>query len=848
MKNFWSFRTMSWRLGLPAILIAGALGAAAAEAGAHPERTRQLAAILHSQAPLFEKARACQQLGEIGDREAVPALAELLPDAHLSAYARSGLEGIPDPSAAAALRTALGTVKGSLLAGVVNSLGVLRDAQAVSALRPLAEDPASGVAKEALLALGRIASGESITILQQALATGPEALRADAAAACLLAAEKQLADGHAELALTLDDAVRTASVPSVYRGAATRGAILARRSDGVAFLIAQLKAEDPDVRKAALLTIREVPGPALADALNTELDQARPDLELQLLPALGDCHNARSLELLALKATGNDPRIRMAALKVLASIADPSQAAVLLRILLENRNPSDATIAGSALEAMEGTAVDDLALQALLSAREARARVQLIRLLEVRGATNAVAELLHQAADPDETVILAALGGLRTLAGAREVPALIALTKACKTESARDAAEKAVCGAVGNSGNAEALGDAVLAEFGRSAGPVEKNSWVRILISLGYAKALPALEAATKDSEEAVAANAIEGLGRWPDPAPMEALLTAAETSSTPRLRQRALASVCQLAAVAADEHQRPDAMVAGWLQRADPMASSVAERRQLISVLARLKGLQSFRLLLPWLDQPDLQAEAALAVIQIAPALVDSESSPALKSALEDIGATARNPDLRGRAAKLAQSIRGPGAFMPMFDGQSLAGWEGDTTVWRVRDGLIVGGSMAGNPRNEFLATTRTFTNFILRLEYKLVGTEGFINSGVQFRSTRLQQPANEMYGFQADIGAGHSGCLYDESRRNKFLARATDEQIRRLERPGDWNRYQVRCEGPRIRITLNGEQTVDYTETDANLPQDGLIGLQMHGGCKAEVSFRDLTIEPLP
>jgi len=314
MKSPWIFRTTAWRLALAAMLAGCVLSARAADGGGNPERTKELAAVLRSQAPLFEKARACQQLGEIGTKEAVPALAELLSDEHLSAYARSGLEGIPDPSAALALRTALGTVKGSLLAGVINSLGVLRDSQAVAALRPLAENPASGVAKEALLALGRIAAGDSIPILRQVLAAGPEAIRADAAAACLLAAEKQLADGHAEMAVMLDDEVRTASVPAVYRVAATRGAILARQSDRVAFLMEQLRVEDPIIRKAALLTIRETPEPALAGALNAELDKAGPELELQLLSALADCHNAQSFQLLEAKAIGEDPGIQRTAL------------------------------------------------------------------------------------------------------------------------------------------------------------------------------------------------------------------------------------------------------------------------------------------------------------------------------------------------------------------------------------------------------------------------------------------------------------------------------------------------------------------------------------------------------
>ena len=92
--------------------------------------------------------------------------------------------------------------------------------------------------------------------------------------------------------------------------------------------------------------------------------------------------------------------------------------------------------------------------------------------------------------------------------------------------------------------------------------------------------------------------------------------------------------------------------------------------------------------------------------------------------------------------------------APVPLFDGQSFSGWEGETnSVWRIRGGAIVGGSLNGNPRNEFLATQKHYTNFHLRLEYKLVGTEGFVNGGVQFRSKRLSNPPNEMSGFQARV-----------------------------------------------------------------------------------------------
>src|SRR6185295_16897424 len=196
-----------------------------------------------------------------------------------------------------------------------------------------------------------------------------------------------------------------------------------------------------------------------------------------------------------------------------------------------------------------------------------------------------------------------------------------------------------------------------------------------------------------------------------------------------------------------------------------------------------------------------------------------------------------------------LAAVLGGAPQSTPLFDGKTRDGGEGDKEkVWRVADGAIVGGSMQGNPRNEFLTSAKSYSNFVLKLEYKLVGTEGFVNGGVQIRSRRIPKPPNEMSGYQADIGAGMSGSLYDESRRNKVLSKADPELIKKTEKPGEWNSYEVRCEGLRVRLTLNGVQTVDYTEDDKELEQDGLIGLQIHGNCKAEISFRNLTIEPLP
>ena len=193
-----------------------------------------------------------------------------------------------------------------------------------------------------------------------------------------------------------------------------------------------------------------------------------------------------------------------------------------------------------------------------------------------------------------------------------------------------------------------------------------------------------------------------------------------------------------------------------------------------------------------------------------------------------------------------------GQGSAVSLFDGKTFNGWEGDTNkTWRIADGALVGGSLTAKvPRNEFLRSKRSYTNFVLRLRIKLVGTPagGFVNAGVQVRSQPAKEPPNEMVGYQCDAGEGWWGALYDESRRNKVLVKPEPKTAEKALKQEDWNDYLIRCEGRRIRTWLNGEAMIDYTEADESLEQFGLIGLQVHGGGPTEVSYKEITIEELP
>jgi hypothetical protein len=195
---------------------------------------------------------------------------------------------------------------------------------------------------------------------------------------------------------------------------------------------------------------------------------------------------------------------------------------------------------------------------------------------------------------------------------------------------------------------------------------------------------------------------------------------------------------------------------------------------------------------------------------------------------------------------AVVAAQKPGSSKPVPIFNGKTLAGWEGDQNIFRVQDGAIVGGTLANKiARNEFLCTTKTYGDFELRLKVKLLGGDA-ANAGVQFRTARIPND-HEVSGYQADMGTGWWGSLYDESRRKKVLVGADQEKMKGVIRAGDWNDYVIRAEGPHIQLWLNGVKTVDYTEQDPGIAPSGVIAVQIHAGPPSEAWYKDITITEL-
>jgi len=182
------------------------------------------------------------------------------------------------------------------------------------------------------------------------------------------------------------------------------------------------------------------------------------------------------------------------------------------------------------------------------------------------------------------------------------------------------------------------------------------------------------------------------------------------------------------------------------------------------------------------------------------------------------------------------------------LFDGRTLAGWKSsnaaDRGLWSVKDSVLTGGDGVHKiASNTYLQTEKGFGDFELRFLFRLSGNtaSGMINSGVQYRS-RLVDGA--MVGYQADIGNGYWGDIYDEHRRGKLVG-GDIRVLKRLLREDGWNSYIVRVRGNHHELYINGIKTSDYIEKDTSIPAKGIIAIQLHSGGTAVIELRDIVID---
>jgi len=361
----------------------------------------------------------------------------------MSHMARYALETIPDPSVDVALRDAMGKLTGRPLLGVIGSLGLRRDAQAVDAIAKLLADPDAVTAQAAARALGQIGTPEAAKAIEAALAGAAGAKLVDFCEGLFRCAEAMAEEGQAAQSLAIYDRLRSLSpAPQQVRAGALRGAVLARRKEGIPLLIEAIRSADYVLTAAAARTAIEMPGAEVTAALAGELPKLSVDKQVLIVNTLGHRGDVTAGPALLELATKGDPAVRLSAIRNVTHLGYAPALTLLAELALTGEG-NLATVARDCLGNFPAKDAD-ATIVAMLANQDAKVRALAVEMIGLRNVAGSAASLVKAADDADETVRLAALKALREQAGAAELPALLKILARAKSAAESQAAEAAL--------------------------------------------------------------------------------------------------------------------------------------------------------------------------------------------------------------------------------------------------------------------------------------------------------------------------------------------------------------------------------------------------------------------
>ena len=616
----------SWRLagrlcvyGLAvAVSLAGSL--VWAQDGQTPAE-KELITVLRSDAPEADQALACKKLAVIGTADAVPDLAKLLANEHLSSWARIPLEVIPGPAADAALRQAGEKLSGNLLVGVINSIGVRRDAAAVEMLAKKLSAAEPAVAEAAAVALGKIDNAAATQALRAALAkVGQPAASSPQASAlaegCVLAAEKMLSSGRASEAAALYEEVRKAPVPPQRKREATRGAILARGDAGIPLLLEQLQSTDKGAVAMALSTARELPGKAVDGALGAALSRLPPSRAALVVAALEDRPKTVDIGLFLRLAQTSPKEVRLAAIAALGRVGNVTTVPLLLTLAVDG----DADIAGAArasLGSIQGADIDQ-EIRGRLAGADTKLLPVLLDLVGHRriAAIEAVLPALEHA---DAGVRAAALRALGQVVDLERLPILIEQVVKLRDPAEEADADKSLLEASVRMPDREACAEVLSGAYAKASATTQAKL-LRVLGAVGGTKALDTIAGAARSADPELQDVSSRLLGEWmtADAAPV--LLDLAATAPGEKFQTRALRGYIRIARQFILPVEERTAMC----DKALAAAHQPAEQKMVIEVLRRFPSVDGLRLVAKAGTVEAVNPEARAAAAAIIKKLVD--------------------------------------------------------------------------------------------------------------------------------------------------------------------------------------------------------------------------------
>jgi HEAT repeat protein len=805
------------------------------------------------------KAFLIAQIQMVGHAFAIPYLEKYLLLERFSDPAARALASINTPEAGRVLTDALDKVQESSQISLVEALGNMQYAAAASKITALASSANARLRKVSLFTLARFGLPESGALLYDAaLKSGFVYEPTQATSSYLLWLSRLIEIGNNALAekkcielvniCTADNQVQT-------RSEALSMLVKSSGEKATPFLYAALKSNSQHYRVAALGLAQNLKGEKLTLGYVKKAGKLTGQPKAEVIDMLGERGDTIALPFIKKALADQDETARLAAIKASAKLGKDSALPDLFGVMKKG-NPAEIAAVKTQLLSFHGNTLMPLIIKEFPN-MPAQAKIALMEVLASRKSSDHVALVLQQTDSQDPAVKLAALKALPDLVSEKDLGELYRLLRQATSPEELSAVQTSVIAAVkGLSPEKQAA--SVLSTLNNTSG-ADRSLFYGILAGIGNDQALkPVVRDFTEGKPELKNA-AFEALTNWSNPQAIHELYLIGSQPGNSGYREASLKAILKLIS----QSDYPDDQRLLLLRKISDLAILPTEKSLILKETGRCGTYLGLQSAAKYLDDPDLQQDAAMAVSDIAlgnKSLYGSDVKDVLNKALNLMKGPESEYQKEAIRKHLASLPDAPG-FLPLFNGRDLTGWKGlvenpiirstmkpadlakaqvkaDEIMqqgWKVENGILV---FTGNGNN--LCTVKQYGDFEMLVDWKITA-QG--DAGIYLRgSPQVQIWDTSRREAGAQVG---SGGLYNNQVYERNPLKVADNPV------GDWNSFRIIMQGERVTVYLNGILVVDnvimenYWDRSIPIFPVEQLELQAHG---TWVGYRDIYVREIP
>lgn len=615
---------------------------------------KRLLVFLESDASVAAKHFICRELSIIGTKESVGTLGPMLSDEAMSDMARYAMERIGGSAVDKTLRGALAKTEGKLKAGIINSLGQRRDKKSVKVLGELIYDSVPEIASAAIVSLGNIGDSKAQKILSKAVAERKlsNKLQTEAINSYLKCAEELMSQGNKSKAAKIYKQLYDTANPSPIRIAALRGLVTTDKKPEK-IIKKVLTGDDAQMQSAVIAAAGELPGRKITQALAENLAKVSVTTQAQLLGILAERGDKTALKTVIKATENNNEIVRVSALEALGALGGSKEVSLLAETAAKTTGLEQKT-AGKSLYSLKGNNIDSTII-ALIQTSDPGTKVELIKSTSRRTITGAADILIKTAQNSDGKVKLESLKALKIIGRENDLPALVNLLIETQNKANRNEAEKMVIAVSRKINDQNRRAHAVLNVMPSVTEATNRISLVKVLGKIASDEGLAVLRSALNEENESIQKAAISALADWPNDKPMIDLLKVAQSAKNKTHQTLAFRGFVRQIGLTGN---RPVDETLKLYTKAMDLAKDIIEKKTVLSGLGKINDIKALDLLVPYLTNEQLQAEAQSSTVQIAKSIY-SEHPEKIKPILERVLKNTKNERLQKETQKIINQIK---------------------------------------------------------------------------------------------------------------------------------------------------------------------------------------------